>query len=265
MGDQVILEGHISISAALRSGNRPIRIIYAQRNGAGEVLKEIGPLAKAAGVRIQLVGNALIETYASGRSHGGVIALAGPRRFLALEELLGKQSAPLIVMVDGVEDPFNFGAAIRTLYAAGADGLVVRPRNWTSAAGVVARASAGASELIPIALASTPHEAAAFFKQQGLLIACASHQKNATSIYAADLSVPLFLLIGGEKRGIMRSFAQRADLHLSIPYMRTDAHALGAAAATAIIAFEIMRQRGIRNEQGGRRAKNAQRTDQHGL
>ncbi|HEY7349450.1 MAG TPA: RNA methyltransferase [Ktedonobacterales bacterium] len=242
MGEQVILEGHISVSAALRSGNRPIQIIYAQRNVADEALQSLASLARAAGVKIQLVGNDRIEAYATGRSHGGIIALAGPRRMLALEELLGKQGAPFIVMVDGVEDPFNFGAAIRSLYAAGADGLVVRPRNWTSA-GIVARASAGASELIPTALARTPHEAAAFFRQRGLLIACATHHNNAASLYTADLSVPLFLLIGGEKRGITRSFVERADLHLSIPYTRTDAHSLGAAAATSIIAFEIMRQR----------------------
>lgn len=244
MGDQVILEGHISISAALTSGNRPVRVIYAQRNAAEEALQQLAPLAYRAGVKIQLVGSDLIEHYASGRSHGGIIALAGPRRFLSLEALLGKHPAPLIVMVDGVEDPFNFGAAIRSLYAAGADGLVVRPRNWTSAAGVVARASAGASELIPIAIASTPGEAASFFRERGLLIACATHQPHAASIYTTDLSVPLFLLIGGEKRGITRSFIESADLHLSIPYARTDAHALGAASAAAIIAFEIMRQRG---------------------
>lgn len=248
MGDQVILEGHISVSAALRSGNRPVQVIYIQRSAAEEALQQIGPLARAAGVKIQLVDSQLIEAYASGRSHGGVIALAGPRTFLALEQLPVKQPSPLVVMVDGVEDPFNFGAAIRSLYAAGADGLVVRPRNWTTAAGVVARASAGASELIPIAVASTPHEAASFFRQRGLCIACATHQKHAASIYTADLSVPLFLLIGGEKRGITRSFVESADLHLSIPYRRTDAHALSAASATAIIAFEIMRQRGVRNE-----------------
>ncbi len=246
MGDQVILEGHISISAALTSGNRPVHVIYAQRNAAEEALQQLAPLAQRAGVKIQLVGSDLIERYASGRSHGGIIALAGPRTFLSLGALLGKQSAPLIVMVDGVEDPFNFGAAIRSLYAAGADGLVVRPRNWTSAAGIVARASAGASELIPIAIASTPREAANFFREHGLLIACATHQPRAASIYTADLSVPLFLLIGGEKRGITRSFIESADLHLSIPYVRTDAHALSAASATAIIAFEIMRQRRAR-------------------
>ncbi len=145
-------------------------------------------------------------------------------------------------MLDGIEDPFNFGYAVRVLYAAGADGLVVRPRNWTSAAGVVARASAGASELIPIAVAETALDAATALRTQGLTIACTVH-KQSISIYNANLTIPLFLVIGGEKRGITRSFLDKADLLLHIPYGRAFAQSLGAASAAAILGFEIMRQR----------------------
>ena len=130
-----------------------------------------------------------------------------------------------------MEDPFNFGASVRALYAAGADGLVLRPRNWLSAAGTVARASAGASELIPTALAETATEAAAFFRAQGLAVACATEERGSVSIYDADLTVPLFLLLGGEKRGVTRSFLDQADLKLRIPYGRPNAalagHGLG--------------------------------------
>ena len=243
MTDQVVLEGRISISAALRSGNRPITAIYIHMDTAEDVVQDVGRLAKASGVKIKRVPKEQIDAYASGKTHGGIIALAGPRKFLALEELRWETATPLIMMLDGVEDPFNFGAAIRSLYAAGADALVVRPRNWLSAAGTVARASAGASELIPIAIAETTHDAAAFFRQQGITIACATHHRKAASIYTSDLAIPLFLLIGGEKRGITRSFVEHADLHLHIPYLRADAHSLGTAAATAVISFEIMRQR----------------------
>ena len=142
-----------------------------------------------------------------------------------------------------MEDPFNFGASVRALYAAGADGLVLRPRNWLSAAGTVARASAGASELIPTALAETAAEAAAFFRARGLQVACATDERGSVSLYDADLTVPLFLLLGGEKRGITRSFLDQADLKLRIPYGRAMPHSLGTASATAVIAFEIMRQR----------------------
>jgi 23S rRNA (guanosine2251-2'-O)-methyltransferase len=90
-----------------------------------------------------------IDARTGGQSHGGVVAEVGPRRFLPLADLLPSTNVPFIVMLDGIEDPFNFGQAIRALYAAGADGLVVRPRNWLSAAGIVARASAGTAELMP--------------------------------------------------------------------------------------------------------------------
>jgi 23S rRNA (guanosine2251-2'-O)-methyltransferase len=146
-------------------------------------------------------------------------------------------------MIDGVEDPFNFGASVRALYAAGADGLVLRPRNWLSAAGTVARASAGASELLPTAIAETAGEAAAFFHMRGLRVACATEERGSVSLYDADLTAPLFLLLGGEKRGITRSFLDQADLKLRIPYGRPMPHSLGTASAAAVLAFEIMRQR----------------------
>jgi 23S rRNA (guanosine2251-2'-O)-methyltransferase len=145
-------------------------------------------------------------------------------------------------MLDGVEDPFNFGYAVRALYAAGVDGLIVRPRNWMSAAGTVARASAGASEWIPMAVAETAEEAAIFFRKQGLAVACTA-KENAIPIDKVSLEGPLFLLIGGEKRGITRSFLEQADLTLQIPYGRLFEQSLGTTSAAAILGYEIMRQR----------------------
>src|SRR6185369_5507880 len=127
-------------------------------------------------------------------------------------------------------------------YAAGADGLVLRPRNWMSAAGVVARSSAGASELMPTAIAETTQAAADFFRARGLRIAVAA-KDHATALYEADLSGALFLVVGGEKRGVTRSFEDAADIRLSIPYGRRYPHSLGTTAAAAVLAFEIMRQR----------------------
>jgi 23S rRNA (guanosine2251-2'-O)-methyltransferase len=133
---------------------------------------------------------------------------------------------------------------VRTLYAAGVNGLVLRPRNWLSAAAVVTRASAGATEWMPTAVAETAEEAAAFYRQAGLAVACTSQQTDSISIYKADLTTPLFLLLGGEKRGITRSFLAQADLKLEIPYGREQfQQSLGTVAAAAILSFEIRRQR----------------------
>ena len=240
-----LLEGFLSVCAALEGGHRPVRGVLIRDSKSDAQTRRLEQLARGANVPVERVPDAAIEAQAGGRTHGGVLARVGPYRFSGLDVLAAGVPRPFVAMIDGVEDPFNFGAAVRALYAAGADGLVLRPRNWLSAAGTVARASAGASERIPTALAGTAAEAALFFRARGLAVACATDERGSRSLYDADLTAPLFLLIGGEKRGITRSFLDQADLKLRIPYGRETANSLGTASATAVIAFEIMRQRGL--------------------
>ena len=241
--EDALLEGFISISAALQGGHREVHSILIREDKRDGQTRHLEHLARAAHIPLERVPDDVLGAQAGGRTHGGVLARVGPYRFDALDTLTAGKPSSLVAMIDGVEDPFNFGASVRALYAAGADGLILRPRNWLSAAGTVARASAGASELIPTALAETAGEAAALFRARGLAVACATDERGSLSVYDADLTVPLFLLIGGEKRGITRSFLDQADLKLRIPYGRAMPHSLGTASATAVIAFEIMRQR----------------------
>jgi 23S rRNA (guanosine2251-2'-O)-methyltransferase len=251
--EQTLLEGLISVYAALQSGNREIFSLMVRADKMGDgAMRRLLALAKSQGVAVKTAQSEEIDARASGKSHGGILAVVGPRRFTSLDLLLAPETTPFVMMIDGVEDPFNFGQAVRSLYAAGASGLVVRPRNWMSAAGVVARASAGASELIPTAVAETAEEAAAYFHERGLRVACATDAPPTTGLYDADLTQPLFLLIGGEKRGVTRSFEAKADLRLRIPYARTGAHSLGTAAAAAVLGFEVMRQR-LGREHGGQK------------
>ncbi len=241
--EDALLEGFISVSAALEGGHRAVHSLLLRAGKSDGQTRRLEQLARAAHVPVERVSEDVIGTQAGGRTHGGVLARVGSYRFAALDTLAVDKPRPFVAMIDGVEDPFNFGASVRALYAAGADGLVLRPRNWLSAAGTVARASAGASELIPTALAETAGQAADFFRARGLAVACATDERGSLSLYEADLTGPLFLLIGGEKRGITRSFLDQADLKLRIPYGRAMPHSLGTASATAVIAFEIMRQR----------------------
>ena len=237
------LEGFISVLAALQGGHRQIHAIQLRIGKEDSQTRRLQLLAQKSGVSVQRVSADQIEQLAGGKTHGGVLAQVGPYQFAPMSTLAAAKPRPFLAMIDGVEDPFNFGSSVRSLYAAGADGLVLRPRNWLSAAGTVARASAGASELIPTALAETAADAAANFRASGLSIACATDEPGSVSLYDADLTQPLFLLIGGEKRGITRSFLDGADLKLRIPYGRPLPHSLGTASAAAIIAFEVMRQR----------------------
>ena len=242
MTDQTWLEGRISVEAAIQGGNRDVEAIYLRAGKRDRSLLRLRRTAENANIPISKKDGDFFAANASGKSHGGVLARVGARRFNVIASLVEGKPRPFIVMLDGIEDPFNFGQAVRALYAAGVTGLIVRPRNWLSAAAVVTRSSAGASELMPTAVAETALEAADFFRQAGLLIACTARE-SAVSIYEADLTQPTFLLIGGEKRGITRSFLEQADVRLEIPYGRSFDHSLGAAASTAVIAFEMLRQR----------------------
>jgi len=241
--DRAILEGRVSVAAALQSPFRDVQVVYVRAGRFDRALRWLERRAREEGVPVERKEAAEIDALTQGRSHGGVAALVGKRRIVDLPDLLPDDRPAFVVMLDGIEDPFNFGQAVRSLFAAGVDGLVLRPRNWLSAAATVARSSAGASELIPAAIAESAEEAARFFQEQGLSVACAAEEES-VSIFHSDLTGPLFLLIGGEKRGITRSFLRRADLRLKIPYAREFRQSLGVTAAAAILGYEVMRQRG---------------------
>jgi 23S rRNA (guanosine2251-2'-O)-methyltransferase len=143
-------------------------------------------------------------------------------------------------MIEGIEDPYNFGYSMRSLYAMGCDGIILGERNWMSAAGVVCRSSAGASEMFKI-YKSTPTDAADIFKKQGYSIICAD--ENTDNILGdCELKVPLLLIVGGEKRGISRSLLDKADTLVKIDYGREFRASLSAASATTMFSYEIFRQ-----------------------
>lgn len=238
----MLVEGHVSVEATLEAGVRPIHRVWAVRPGDRR-LGRLRALARERGVLIEQVEPELIDELASGRTHGGVIGLVGPRRERSMDELIGEVGeGSLLVMLDGIEDPFNYGQAVRALYAAGVGGLVTR-RSWETALTTVTRASAGATELMPTASADGAESAADAARTAGMRVACAVADANAVELHEADLSGGVFLLIGGERRGVTRSFIDRADLRLRIGYGRERAPELGTAAAAAIIGFEALRQR----------------------
>lgn len=242
MDEEQWIGGMMAVEAVLRGGRRDVRAVYVDRARYDHAAARVEQLATAKGVPWERAPGESIERYAAGQPHGGVVALVGPRRLSQLDDLLRPAQA-VNFLLDGVEDPFNFGQAVRSLYAAGIDGLVVRPRNWLSAAATVIRASAGATEFMPTAAADTDQAvAAARARHIPILIAAEDGQP----MHEVALSGPLLLLIGGEKRGVSRSLRQAVDGRLRIPYGRAVPYALGSAAAAAVLAFEVLRQRSSR-------------------
>jgi 23S rRNA (guanosine2251-2'-O)-methyltransferase len=240
---ETVLEGHISVSAALQAGYRSIRAVYLQRGRHHPQVERAADLARSLAVPVKRVDADVVAAHAAGRSHGGIIALAGARNWQTFEELIVDEATPFLTMLDGLEDPYNLGQAIRALYAAGATGLVLRQRDWRGADGVVARASAGASELMPTAVVASAEEALAGLRSATLRVACAVRGRNVPPVDQVDLTGGLFLIVGGEKRGISRPVVESADLLFTVPYGRVFQPSLGATAATAVIAYEVMRQR----------------------
>ncbi len=241
--DQTILEGYNSISACLKGQSRDIYKILIDDNLTTKKPKALRPLktkAEKLKIPIEYVSKELIESTATGKTHGGVIALCGERKYTSLSDLLEKSEKGFLVYLDGIEDPFNFGQAIRAIYAAGADGVLLPERNWMSASATVARASAGASELISVSVVNSGDFEA--LKEKGFRIICSDLEENAVNFTDANLKAPLVLVVGGEKRGISASIRDYSDETVMISYGREFNQSLGASEAVGILAFEILRQ-----------------------
>ena len=246
-----LLEGMVSVRAVLAAQNsafndRTILELYYAEERTKTHAKELAWLSHRAeefGFTITKCPMTALDEMAIGNTHGGVIAKTSQRTIPPLtdETLASLPPNGFFVMLEGIEDPYNFGYAMRSLYAAGVDAVILPKRNWMSAAGVVCRASAGASEQLPLYIAEDGCEAASLLRTHGCKILCADID-NSVSVYDADLSRPLFLIVGGEKRGISGRLLDMADTVVRLDYGRPFEGALSAASAASILAFEVYRQ-----------------------
>ncbi|MBQ7347935.1 MAG: RNA methyltransferase [Clostridia bacterium] len=240
-----ILEGMTSISALLNStceNDRKIERIWIDNAKRKSKAGEIGFLtakSKEFGFSIEFVNAEQIDALTVGNTHGGILAFCTDRTLpiLRADKLIANG---FYVYLDGIEDPYNFGYTVRSLYAAGVNGIVLPPRNWMSAAGVVARASAGASELIPMYTANT-EDVLPVFQSCSYRVLCAGI-RDSVSVFDETFPYPILLVIGGEKRGISRKILEQADQIVRIDYGRDFRGSLSSASAATVMAFEIYRQ-----------------------
>lgn len=247
--DSELLEGMSSISALIKAiehkskiNNRKILKIMIDENKKKSKSREISFLrakSKQLDFDIEFVSSDVITEMTVGQTHGGIIAECTSRDIPRLNEDFLKKNG-IYYFLEGVEDPYNFGYAVRSLYASGADGLILSPRNWMGAAGIVARSSAGASELIDLYVSETT-EAVQIFKKLGYTVICAGI-RDSISIFDSDLKKPLFVILGGEKRGISGAVLDMADNIVRIDYGTDFGGSLSTAAAAAVFGFEILRQ-----------------------
>ena len=204
--------------------------------------------AKAAELNFSLIltNKETLEGVTTGNTHGGVVAICAARSIPQLREVVEEPTLPysrsdaFLVYLEGIEDPYNFGYTVRSLYAAGADGIILSPRNWMSAAGIVARSSAGTSEQLPMTICDGV-TAVELLRAKGYRIVCAGIRES-VSMYEANLRKPILLVVGGEKRGISATILGMTDQVVRIDYGRAFQGSLSAASAATVLAFEVLHQ-----------------------
>lgn len=247
-----LLEGIISVKAAIEGQKRKIEKIYidlGKRKQRDRKIMSFVSYLKAAGADFEFLPREDIDRMASefkgsGNTHGGVIAFAGERKFETVAELLdGATKGDYFVYLDGVEDPYNFGYSVRTLYAMGVNGFILPKHNMMSVPGAVARASAGASELCRMAVADEDDGVTAdIIHNSGAGIVCSALAQDSVSLYEFEPKNPFVLFIGGEKRGISKDFMEKADGKVHIPYVNEKVrYSLPAASVCAMYASELYR------------------------
>jgi 23S rRNA (guanosine2251-2'-O)-methyltransferase len=243
--DLEILAGPHAVLEALRAGGRPLRRILVARHGEGPNLAEILQLAEAHRIPVEYRPPEVLEQHSRGIRAQGILAEVGPFRYREPEEVvsaaLGKTEPVFLLVLDGIQDPQNLGAILRTAEVSGIHGVCLPKDRAAPVTGAVVRASAGAAEHLPIAQVTNVANFLSWLATQGIWVVGADQQGERV-LYELDLTIPLALVIGGEGQGIRPLVKRRCDLVARIP-QRGRIGSLNASAAAAVCLFEAVRQR----------------------
>jgi 23S rRNA (guanosine2251-2'-O)-methyltransferase len=234
----MIIYGINPVLEALRAG-RVKELRVADRDGGR--LRALLAVASERGVRVRHVPAGALARQARGGVHQGVIADVDDVVSYSIEDLVRDAAAPLLVVLDGIEDPHNLGAILRTADAAGADGVVVQSRRAAALGGAAAKASAGAVAHVRIAEVVNIARAIEELKSLGVwTVGLASDSPRRYD--SLDLTLPTAIVLGGEGAGLRRLVRERCDLAASIP-MRGLVESLNVSVAAGVILYEAVRQR----------------------
>ena len=242
-GESAALEGRHAVTEALRTG-RPIDKLYILKGGdAG--LSEIRSRARAAHVPTVEVDRRRLDDMSVTGAHQGVIAAVPAAEYADPEDILRaaqEDSAPaLIVLCDGLSDPHNLGAIVRTAGAAGAHGVIIPRHRSVSLTAAAAKAAAGALEHVPVARVTNLADTIDWLRKNGIWVFGTAGEAE-MSLYDAELDRPAAIVIGSEGTGLSRLVRERCDYLVSIP-MKGAVPSLNASAAAAVVLFEAVRRR----------------------
>lgn len=239
----MIIEGNVSVKAALMGGRRQVEKIYVDEAKHDKDTSWILHRSEERNVEIIRCGREQIDQMASGRTHGGLLAEVSVRTYQPIEDTDAGEKT-FVVLLEGIEDPYNLGYIMRTLYSAGCTGLILRRRDWSNAESTILKSSAGAGEYINIVLSEDPAVTVRWYKRKG--VRCyAAMRRDAITCYEADYRGPVLLAIGGEMRGLSSGVLKETQQNIYIPYANDFHSALNAAGAAAVLGFEVFRQRNV--------------------
>jgi 23S rRNA (guanosine2251-2'-O)-methyltransferase len=232
-----LIYGIRPVLEALRSRRREV---FEVLEAAGE--GEVAEAAAASGAFVKKVRRAQIEELAPGAAHQGVVARVGPYPYSDLGEILAA-SDPLVLVLDSVTDPRNLGAVLRAADGAGASGVVIPKDRAVGVTAVAVKASAGASEHVPVARETNLRRAIHRIKKGGVWVYAA--EGGGMAYTELDLSGPVALVLGSEGRGVRKLVREGCDGAVSIPMLGA-VKSLNVSVAAAVLLYEAQRQRGWR-------------------
>ncbi len=241
--DNLKIEGRNAVLEALRAG-RDFESLFVQKELRDGPVNTIIREAGKRGIRVQYVEKERMNRLSETGSHQGVIARIASYQYAEVEDLLkaaaDRGEPPFLILLDGIEDPHNLGAIIRTANLAGAHGVIIPKNRAVGLTAVVAKTSAGALNYTGVARVTNLASAIEDLKKQGLWFVCAD--MNGTVMYDLDLKGPIGLVIGGEGNGVSRLVREKCDMTAAIP-MKGNIDSLNASVAAGVLAYEIVRQR----------------------
>ena len=238
-----MIEGRNAVIEAFRSGKSIDRLYVLDGCQDGPVMT-IKREAKKSGCQIKFVTKERLDQLSETGKHQGVIAVAAAYEYAELEDI--KKAAeesgepPFIFILDGIEDPHNLGAIIRTAHQAGAHGVIIPKNRAVGLTATVARTSAGALNYIPVCKVTNLTQTIEALKKEGYWFVSAD--MDGTLMYDLDLKGPIGLVIGSEGEGVSRLVKESCDMHATIP-MKGKLDSLNASVAAGILAYEVVRQR----------------------
>lgn len=240
---ELAIEGRNAVLEAFRAG-KTIDKLFVQEGVKDGPIASILREAKKQDTIVNFVARDRLNQLSQAGRHQGVIAHAAAYAYGEIDDMLQaareRGEPPFLILLDGIEDPHNLGAIIRTAYLAGAHGVIIPKRRASGLTAVVAKTSAGALNYLPVAKVTNLSAAMEELKKEGLWFVCAD--MDGQVMYRLDLKGPIGLVIGGEGEGVGRLIKERCDMTASIP-MKGELDSLNASVAAGVLAYEIVRQR----------------------